>query len=105
MQLANENARPADAEDVIYDDVFDTPFGYLTSSQQDVYDVLSEVGTYTALEDVANPFADPDTDEEPTCRLPGGMATTSICRLGITGRSSTKVYTSARKPATTYCRV
>ena len=66
MQLANENARPADAEDVIYDDVFDTPFGYLTSSQQDVYDVLSEVGTYTALEDVANPFADPDTDEEPT---------------------------------------
>lgn len=66
MQLANENARPADAEDVIYDDVFDTPFGYLTSSQQDVYDVLSEVGTYTALENVANPFADPDTDEEPT---------------------------------------
>lgn len=66
MQLANENARPADAEDVIYDDVFDTPFGYLTSSQQDVYDVLSEVGTYTALEDVVNPFADPDTDEEPT---------------------------------------
>ena len=66
MQLANANARPADAEDVIYDDVFDTPFGYLTSSQQDVYDVLSEVGTYTALEDVANPFADPDAEDEPT---------------------------------------
>lgn len=66
MQLANENARPADADDVIYDDVFDTPFGYLTSSQQDVYDVLSEVGTYTALEDVANPFTDPDADEETT---------------------------------------
>lgn len=63
-QLAATNAKPEGSEDIAYDNVFDTPFGYLTDSQQDTFDALAEIGTFTALEEIANPFVAPDSDDE-----------------------------------------
>ena len=66
LEIANENARPAGDDGKAYSNVFDTPFGYLTKAQEDSYDVLQEVGPYTTLEEIDNPFADPDSDTDPT---------------------------------------
>ena len=66
LEIANENARPAGDDGKAYSNVFDTPFGYLTKAQEDSYDVLQEVGPYTTLEEIDNPFADPNSDTDPT---------------------------------------
>lgn len=66
LEIANENARPTDDEGTAYSNVFDTPFGYLTKAQEDEYDVLQEVGTYTTLEEINNPFSSPDSDADST---------------------------------------
>lgn len=63
-QLIAENSATDESEDIFYENVFDTPFGYLNSSQKDVYEVLQEVGQYTALEEIANPFGSGDSTEE-----------------------------------------
>lgn len=57
MQMATLNAKDDDARDITYNNLLDIPFGYLTSSQQEVYDILQEVGTYTTLEEISNPFS------------------------------------------------
>ena len=66
LEIANENARPAGDDGTAYSNVFDTPFGYLTKAQEDTYDVLQEVGPYTTLEEIDNPFTDPDSDTDTT---------------------------------------
>lgn len=66
LEIANENARPTGDDGTAYSNVFDTPFGYLTKAQEDTYDVLQEVGLYTTLEEIDNPFTDPDSDTDTT---------------------------------------
>jgi len=60
-QLILQNAAADGAADVYYDSLLDVPFGYLTSSQKEAYDVLQEVGLYTAFEEVSNPFGETET--------------------------------------------
>ncbi len=66
LEIANENAQPTGDDGTAYSNVFDTPFGYLTKAQEDTYDVLQEVGLYTTLEEIDNPFTDPDSDTDTT---------------------------------------